>query len=81
MWCDSFIATASTAVPAEIRDKRWLSCLHGAFYYMDQAILGETKCDEDILAVSESVASGCKQLRGNPWGEDAFELLSTLDTM
>jgi len=77
-WCDLFAASAPSL---EVKEKRWLSCLHAIYYYAPPEILADNPCDDDIKAVSPAVAKNCLMLITNPWDEPGFALLDTLDAM
>eukprot|EP00966_Prymnesium_polylepis_P069773 1622042-Prymnesium_polylepis.1 len=77
-WYNKFAASAPTL---EVKEKRWLSCLHGAYYYMPPSRAEETMCDAEIVAVSPRVAEGCDILNGNPWSDESFAWLDWTEAM
>jgi len=64
-----------------VRDKRWIACLHGAFYYLPQSTFDETDCDSDMLAVSPKVADGCLTIQSSPWSPESFALVDWSEAM
>jgi len=77
-WCSLFV---DEHTPDDLRDQRWLTCLHGAFYWMPAFLGSKTYCDDDIKSVSPYVAEMCEKIHAHPWSDVSFQILETLDAM